>query len=102
MAVITSEGSAPISFDGARKFRGNLTRNRIRWVILALLLIFGTIAGRLVQLGTFVADTTIEGQTRDAIAASRPAILDRNGLEIAVDIRVPSLYADAGRIIDVD
>ena len=102
MAVITSEGSAPISFDGARKFRGNLTRNRIRWVILALLLIFGIIAGRLIQLGTVVADTTIEGQTRDAIAASRPAILDRNGLEIAVDIRVPSLYAEPRRIIDVD
>ena len=36
------------------------------------------------------------------ITATRPAILDRNGLELAVDIRVPSLFAEPRRIIDVD
>jgi cell division protein FtsI (penicillin-binding protein 3) len=49
-----------------------------------------------------VQDNTIEGRSREAITASRPAILDRNGLEMAVDIRVPSLYAEPRRIIDVD
>src|SRR5690606_17918827 len=34
--------------------------------------------------------------------ASRPPILDRNGLEMAVDIRVPSLFAEPRRILDVD
>ena len=98
--VALDAGSAPIAFDGARKVRRHLTKARIRWVIAALLLIFGAVAGRLVQLGLVVQDNTIEGQTRDMITATRPAILDRNGLELAVDIRVPSLFADPHLIID--
>jgi cell division protein FtsI (penicillin-binding protein 3) len=100
--VAINEGSLPISFDGTRKLRGHLTRARIRWVIVALVLVFGAVAGRLVQLGLEVQDTTIEGQTRDIITASRPPILDRNGMELAVDLRVPSLYAEPRRIIDVE
>ncbi len=102
MALLSEGGATPIALDGARKSRGNLTRNRIRWVILALVLVFGTVAGRLIQLGSVVTETTIEGQERDIIMASRPALLDRNGLEMAVDIRVPSLYAEPRRIIDVE
>jgi cell division protein FtsI (penicillin-binding protein 3) len=98
----TTEGSAPISIDGSRKARRNLTKARIRWVIAALILVFGAVAARLVQLGLVEQDNTIEGQTRDLITASRPAILDRNGLELAVDIRVPSLFAEPRRIIDVE
>ena len=100
--ALLSEGAAPIALDGARKSRGNLTKARIRWVILALIIVFGTVAGRLIQLGSVVSETTIEGQERDLITASRPALLDRNGLEMAVDIRVPSLYAEPRRIIDVE
>lgn len=101
MAII-SEGSAPIALDGGRKARGNLTKARIRWVIAALTIVFGIVGAKLIQLGTVVTDSTIEGQERDLITASRPAILDRNGLELAVDIRVPSLFAEPRRIIDVD
>jgi len=102
MAVI-NEGQTPtIALDGGRKVRGNLTQARIRWMILALVLGFGAIGFKLVSLGVVVSDNTIEGQARDAITATRPPILDRNGLEMAVDIRVPSLYAEPRRIIDVD
>ena len=101
MAII-SEGSAPIALDGGRKARGSLTKARIRWVIAALAIVFAVVAGKLIQLGTVVVDSTIEGRERDVITASRPAILDRNGLEMAVDIRVPSLFAEPRRIIDVD
>lgn len=101
MAIIT-EGAETISLDGGRKARGNLTKARIRWVIVALLLVFGTVGGRLIQLGATVSDSTIEGIERDVITASRPPILDRNGLEMAVDIRVPSLFAEPRRIIDVE
>ncbi len=101
MAALTEAGAA-IALEGARKTRRSLTKARIRWVIAALILIFGAVAGRLVQLGMVVQDNTIEGQTRDLITASRPAILDRNGLELAVDIRVPSLFAEPRRIIDVE
>lgn len=101
MAII-SEGAVPIALDGGRKARGSLTRNRIRWVIAALALVFAVVGGRLVHLGMVEVDSTIEGQERDIITATRPAILDRNGLEMAVDIRVPSLFAEPRRIIDVD
>ncbi|MDB5623917.1 MAG: penicillin-binding protein 2, partial [Devosia sp.] len=102
MAIAHEDFAAPISLDGARKVRGNLTQARIRWMIFAILLGFGLVGGRLVQLGMVVPDSTIEGQARDLITATRPPILDRNGLEMAVDIRVPSLYAEPRRIIDVE
>jgi cell division protein FtsI (penicillin-binding protein 3) len=102
MAVTTEDFGPTIALDGARKVRGNLTQNRIRWMVLALVLGFGLVGGRLVQLGMVVPDSTIEGQARDVITATRPPILDRNGLEMAVDIRVPSLYAEPRRIIDVE
>lgn len=102
MAVSTEDFGPTISLDGARKARGNLTRARIRWMVLALVLGFGAVGGRLAQLGMIVPDSTIEGQARDVITATRPPILDRNGLEMAVDIRVPSLYAEPRLIIDVE
>jgi len=99
MALI-SETS--ILLDGGRVSRGNLTKARIRWVIVALVLVFAIVAGRLIQLGTTITDATIEGVARDVITATRPALLDRNGLEMAVDIRVPSLFAEPRRIVDVE
>lgn len=95
-------GSGPIALDGSRKARGNLTRARIRWVMVVLVALFGVVAGKLIILGTVVNDTSIEGRARDLITATRPAILDRNGLELAVDIRVPSLFAEPRRIVDID
>ncbi len=102
MAAVAEGMSPTIALDGARKQRGNLTQARIRWMILGVLIGFALVGGRLVQLGMVETDQTIEGQTRDAIQASRPPILDRNGLEMALDIRVPSLYAEPRRIIDVE
>lgn len=102
MTITAGEMSPTIALDGVRKARGNLTQARIRWMILGLVLGFMAVGGRLVQLGMVETDTTIEGQTRDAITATRPPILDRNGLEMAVDIRVPSLFAEPRRIIDVE
>ncbi|MBU1304577.1 MAG: penicillin-binding protein 2, partial [Alphaproteobacteria bacterium] len=102
MAMTAEQLSATIALDGARKVRGNLTQARIRWMVLAIVLGFGLVGGRLVQLGMTVTDSTIEGQARGVITATRPPILDRNGLEMAVDIRVPSLYAEPRRIIDVE
>lgn len=102
MAATTEDFTPTIALDGSRKVRGSLTQARIRWVILALLIGFAVVCARLVQLGMVVPDQTIEGQARDVITATRPPILDRNGLEMAVDIRVPSMYAEPRRIIDVD
>jgi Cell division protein FtsI/penicillin-binding protein 2 len=102
MAVTTEDFGPTIALEGARKARGNLTQARIRWMVLALVLGFGLVGGRLIQLGMVETDSAIEGQARDVITATRPPILDRNGLEMAVDIRVPSLFAEPRRIIDVE
>ncbi len=102
MAITSEDFAQTITLEGARKQRGNLTQARIRWMMLALVIGFGLVGGRLVQLGMVETDQTIEGQTRDSIQASRPPILDRNGLEMAVDIRVPSLFAEPRRIVDVE
>jgi cell division protein FtsI (penicillin-binding protein 3) len=40
--------------------------------------------------------------TGDAVATARPDILDRNGEILATDVRVPSLFGEPRRIIDVD
>ncbi|RDE10191.1 peptidoglycan D,D-transpeptidase FtsI family protein [Pelagibacterium lacus] len=101
MSAITTHQET-IALEGARKARGNLTGARIRWAMVFVALVFAVMGGRLIWLGNIEVDTTIEGQTRAAIMASRPPILDRNGIELAVDIRVPSLFAEPRRILDVD
>lgn len=94
--------SEVISIDGARKQRGSITSNRIRWMVFAIVIGFIAVGGRLIQLGMVETDQSIEGQARDVITATRPPILDRNGLEMALDIRVPSLFAEPRRIVDIE
>jgi len=91
-----------ITLRGVGSHRHATTSARIKWTIAALVIIFCIICARLVQLGYVVTETTIEGQERSIISATRPPILDRNGMEIATDIRVPSLFAEPRRIIDID
>lgn len=86
---------------GARQRNGVLGR-RSAMIVLLLGSIFAAVAGRPVSLGMVEVDDRIEGVARDLIQASRPPILDRNGIVLALDVRVPSLYAEPRRIIDVD
>ncbi len=102
MSTTSLDLNAPIALEGGRKVRKNMTRARIRLAIFGLLVIFSIIAGRLIQLGVIDVNRLTPGQARAAITASRPDILDRNGLEMARDIRVPSLYAEPRRIINID
>ncbi|WP_439602385.1 peptidoglycan D,D-transpeptidase FtsI family protein [Devosia sp.] len=87
---------------GSRHSRDAMVRSRLIVVILIMVVIFGVIALRLGQFGLQRVETAIEGRERDAITAGRPALLDRNGLELALDIRVPSIFAEPRRIVDVD
>src|SRR5262249_45183585 len=71
--------------------------------ILAFAIVYFVIAVRLVAFG-IVSES--RGGHRvgggDAIATARPDVLDRNGEVLATDVRVPSLYAEPRRLIDVD
>ncbi len=91
----------PIALEGAKSVRTNITRRRISIMAIVMAIGFSIVAARLLQLGSVETETVIEGRTISEIEASRPAILDRNGLPMAVDVRVPSLYAEPRRIIDV-
>ena len=97
-ADISSLG--PIALDGARKTRGSLTETRIRVLMVFIAAAFILIVAKLVTLGGTEIATSIEGREIDEITATRPAILDRNGIEMAVDVRVPSLYAEPNRMVD--
>jgi cell division protein FtsI (penicillin-binding protein 3) len=90
-----------IAIDGARKARETVTRSRLRIALAVIVLVFGVMVVRLVALGMTPHINTVDAQTRTALLASRPVLLDRNGLELAFDIHVPSLYAEPRRIIDV-
>ncbi|MFN7286389.1 MAG: penicillin-binding transpeptidase domain-containing protein, partial [bacterium] len=76
---------------------------RIGLAILAFVMIYATI---FVRLGWFaivpVDDDKSRSTAQDEIAAARPDILDRNGEVLAMDVKVPSLYAEPRNLIDVD
>lgn len=91
-----------ITIVGTRRGLDGIVRSRVRVAVFVMVLIFVLIGFRLIQFGQTVPSTTIEGRERDAIEASRPALLDRNGLELALDIRVPSIFGEPRRIIDVE
>lgn len=93
---------SPISLEGGRKVRKNLTRSRIRIAVAGLVVVFLVIAARLVMLGMADVSAASGGGAGDGITAQRAAIVDRNGLELAIDIRVPSMFAEPRNIIDVD
>ncbi len=91
-----------ITVTGRARRRNGVLGRRSALLVVMLAAVFATVAGRLVMLGMVEVDDRIEGVTRDLIQASRPPILDRNGMVLALDIRVPSLYAEPRRIIDVE
>ena len=76
---------------------------RVIVVMAAFALIYGLIALRLVDLGLSEetpASAYIGAQ--QAILASRPDLVDRNGELLATDIKAPSVYAEPRKIVDVD
>lgn len=76
---------------------------RLGLAIVAFALIYGVIAVRLTMFAV-VSDNSgaRRGVTQDAVATSRPDILDRNGMIIATDVKTPSLFAEPRKLIDVD
>jgi cell division protein FtsI (penicillin-binding protein 3) len=86
----------------------NVDRNakaqaRVGLAIVGFVAVYGIIALRLVLFG-IISDSRTPQRVivDDAVATARPDIRDRNGEILATDVRVPSLYAEPRRIIDVD
>jgi cell division protein FtsI (penicillin-binding protein 3) len=87
---------------GSKIDRTAKARARVGLAILGFAAVYVIIAARLVMFAV-VADSRIAHRGGgDAIATARPDILDRHGEVLATDVRVPSLYGEPRRIIDVD
>src|SRR6266436_4415709 len=83
--------------------RSAKTRARVGLAIAAFTLIYAGIAARLVMFAAVPeAHVARRGGSQDAVATARPDILDRNGEILATDVKVPSLFAEPRKIIDVD
>jgi cell division protein FtsI (penicillin-binding protein 3) len=83
--------------------RGAKARARIGLAILAFAALYCIIATRLVMFALVSNSQAVHRVVSgDAIATARPDILDSHGEVLATDVRVPSLYAEPRRLIDVD
>jgi cell division protein FtsI (penicillin-binding protein 3) len=88
---------------GRNSDRAAKARARVGLAILAFAVVYAVIALRLVMFA-LVPDNRFAHRavSGDAVATARPDILDRNGEVLATDVRVPSLFGEPRRIIDVD
>jgi cell division protein FtsI (penicillin-binding protein 3) len=88
----------------ARAERAYLARSRYRFrlAVLAFALAFILIGGRLVSLGFADSDSGGGSLLDISTTVHRPDILDRNGRQLATDIKGATLYADPAKVIDID
>lgn len=85
------------------RMSGEKSEPRVGLVILGFSGLFLAIVGRLVMLGAFPSDQVgLRRATSNAISAARPDILDRNGVQLATDIRTVSVFAEPRNILDKD
>lgn len=96
------ETADPVAIVGQRAQTLAVTRWRIQLLVLAIVLGFLVIALRLWSLGSAEVNSHARGNALNAALASRPVVYDRNGIIMAIDIRVPSLFAEPRRIVDVE
>ena len=88
---------------GAGVDRAAKARARVGLAIAVFALIYAVIAARLVLYALSSDPAALRRvAANDAVATARPDILDRNGEILATDVRLPSLYAEPRKIIDVD
>ena len=90
---------APVG-DSAPRLAG---QNRIRLIAIGFCIAFLAIAGQLGNLALLQGRAAIESvKLEHEDRLPRPDIVDRNGVLLATDVAVASLYADPRKIIDVD
>src|SRR5262245_23132189 len=83
--------------------RGATAKARVALAIAGFALVYAVIALRLV-IFAMVPESHVARRagSQDAVATARPDILDRNGDILATDVRMPSLFGEPRKIIDVD
>jgi cell division protein FtsI (penicillin-binding protein 3) len=77
--------------------------SRVRLAMVCFTALFLLIGGRLAFLGLAELPPSAAWRSaQDAVAATRPDILDRNGEILATDIRSVSLFAEPRKVVDAD
>ena len=83
--------------------RAAKARARVGFVILAFVMVYAVIGGRLVMFAIGSdGPSARRAASQDRIATSRPDIVDRNGAVLATDVKAPSLFGEPRRIVDKD
>jgi len=83
--------------------RNAKAKGRTALAIAAFALVYGIIALRLILFAVVPESNIVRrAGSGDAVATARPDILDRNGQILATDVKMPSLFGEPRRIIDVD
>ncbi|MDQ2080349.1 penicillin-binding protein 2 [Xanthobacteraceae bacterium Astr-EGSB] len=83
--------------------RHRKAKARIGLAILGFSIVYMIIAAKLVVFAVAPeSHVARRGRAQDAVATARPDILDRRGRILATDVKMPSLFAEPRRIIDVD
>ncbi len=77
-----------------------VTRNRLRLALTCFVIVFGVLAGRLVQLTVLENQPAWQAGAQKQKQMVRPTILDRNGVVLATQISTVTLGADVAMIDD--
>ncbi len=78
-----------------------MARGRVAFCALAFLCLFTLVIGRMAQLAIFAPEKSSGiASASDADSGGRPDIVDRNGVILATDLQVASVYADPRNIWD--
>ena len=96
---VTDEETDVHSTAGSRTLAG---QNRIRLIGMCFGAVFLAISGQIVKLTIFPQDDDGRPRVAEEDRLPRPDIVDRNGVLLATDVAVASLYADPSKIIDID
>ncbi|SOC44784.1 penicillin-binding protein 2 [Shinella sumterensis] len=90
------------AFIGTNACRRKQARRRLAILIGIFFMAYLTLGARLVQYGISEPLQSASIDTGAHAVASRPNLVDRNGLLLATDLNTVSLYAEPRRIIDAD
>ena len=75
---------------------------RIRLVAGGFACLYLVIGGKLVYLGFKPEPQSLRRAASEAVSRPRPDIIDRNGVVLATDVKIMSVFAEPRRIVDKD